>query len=58
MENGLEVIARNNLFTPIIENKKTVKTDFSLSFEDRKKVLKPMIQFYKDLIDFCIQHKI
>ena len=58
IENKLEFIARESMFTPEIEwnrlKSNKLKAHFSLSFENKKEVLEPMINFYKDLIDLTL----
>ena len=57
VEIGLEEIARKSQFLPEIkgfyQNEYQIKTTYSLSFNDQQKVLRPMIKFYKELIDWA-----
>ncbi len=52
---GLEEIARKSLFAPEIRGGENdsyhLTAKYSLSFENKKEVLKPMIDFFKNIID-------
>lgn len=55
--NELVQIIRKLPFDPIIIGKKdgnefTVNTTFHISFEERTEVIRPMLAFYKELIDY------
>ncbi|WP_242134842.1 hypothetical protein [Aestuariivivens marinum] len=58
IENDLETIARESLFTPEIEGVKNgnylISAFYTLSFEDKEKVLEPMVELYKDIIDWAL----
>lgn len=56
-ETGLEKLAKDNLFEPEIfnlfeRNKMKIVTKYHLQFEDKTGVIKPLISFYKSLIDY------
>jgi len=56
---GIEEIARNFQFEPSIVGDKIagnyeIKTTFHLAFQEKKNILRPLIKFYKSLIDFSI----
>ena len=57
LDTGLEKISQDNLFEPRIYNFNTngvmnLVCDYHLEFEDKEGVLRPLIQFYKSLIDY------
>ncbi|MEM7186459.1 MAG: hypothetical protein AAF466_07355 [Bacteroidota bacterium] len=58
VDTGLENIARKYQFSPSIFGKHhegyEVSASFTLSFDRKELVLKPMIQLYKDLIDWVV----
>lgn len=59
---GIEQIARNNLFEPCVVGKNitgeySLITTYHLAFEEKQKELEPIINFYKRIIDFSLQHK-
>ena len=59
-EVGLEELARNNQFEPIIkahkiDNKIQAHSTYHLAFEEKKEALEPMIALYKWLIDTAIE---
>ncbi len=59
IELGLEEIAEDSQFEPTINGKQKenyeVTTIYSLSFDRKKDVIKPLINFYKSLIDFSFK---
>lgn len=56
----LNEIAKNTSFEPVVngdnkENKYEIITRFSLAFENKEESILPMINMYKDLIDFLLK---
>ena len=50
-------VIRNTPFDPIIlgkveENELVINTSFHIQFEERMEIIRPMLAFYKELIDF------